>query len=92
MQETRYGFLAGTLRYISIKKYIYKKRKEKRSTTIITLKNSTGTCFVYITMALGQSIDMSKEVCLYADADWLRLICQSEGGEKSIVWDASDSA
>ena len=32
---------------------------------------------------------MSKEVCLFAGADWLKIICQSEGGERSIervVW------
>ena len=26
---------------------------------------------------------LSKEVCLYAGADWLKLICQSDGGERS---------
>ena len=28
---------------------------------------------------------MSKEVCPYAGADWLKLKCQSEGGEGSVA-------
>ena len=28
-------------------------------------------------MVFGQPARLSKEVCLYADADWLKLICQS---------------
>ena len=36
-------------------------------------------------MVLGQSVGLSKEVCLYADADWLKIICQSEGGERSVI-------
>ena len=28
---------------------------------------------------------LSKEMCLYASAGWLKLICQSEGGEKPIT-------
>ena len=28
---------------------------------------------------------MSKEVCLYAGADWLKLICQSEGDQRSVA-------
>ena len=27
---------------------------------------------------------LAKEVCLHAGADWLKLICQSEEGERSI--------
>ena len=52
-------------------------------------ENSTGTCFVYITMLLAQTARVSKEACLYADADWLKLICQSESGERSLLKDAS---
>ena len=37
-----------------------------------------------ITDALGQPADLSKEVCLYPCADWLKLVSQSEAGEKSI--------
>ena len=47
-------------------------------------KTSQGTCFVYITLVFGGRASLSKEVCLYAGADWLKLICQSEGGEGSI--------
>ena len=44
-------------------------------------KNSTDTCFefVYITMVLGQPAGLSKEVCLYVGADWLK----PEVGERS---------
>ena len=40
--------------------------------------------FVYTTMVLGQPAGLSKSVCLYAGADWLRLVCQSEGGRGQI--------
>ena len=41
--------------------------------------NNTGTCFDYITVALGQPARVSKEVSLHgAGADWLKLICQSQ--------------
>ena len=44
---------------------------------IIVFENSTGTCFVYIPVSLAQVARfMSKEVCLYAGADWLKLKCQ----------------
>jgi len=34
-----------------------------------------GQCIVYITMVLGQPASrLSKEVCWYADADWLKLL------------------
>ena len=39
-------------------------------------------CFVYTTMA---SVSLSKEVCLCLGTDWLKLICQSAGGERSTV-------
>ena len=45
------------------------------------LENSMVTCFVHTTVTLGQPAGLSKEVCLYAGADWLKLICQSEGGQ-----------
>ena len=37
----------------------------------LVFENNTVTCFVYITVVLGQSASLSKEACLYADADWL---------------------
>ena len=48
---------------------------------MIVPDNGMVTCFVHITVTLGQPAGLSKEVCLYAGADWLKLICQSEGGE-----------
>ena len=52
---------------------------------IVVFKNSTGACFVYITVVLGQSLGLSKEMCRHADADWQKLICQSEGGERTVI-------
>lgn len=52
---------------------------------IIVFENATGTCFACITLVLGQPAGLSKEVCLYSCADWIKLACQSEGGEGS-VW------
>ena len=45
---------------------------------LIVLKNRTGTCFLKITIkvTLGQLAGLSKEVCLYAGADWLNLTQQ----------------
>ena len=31
------------------------------------------------------TLGLSKEVCLHADADWLKTFCQSEGGERSVT-------
>ena len=39
--------------------------------------------FTYTILALGQPAGLSKEVCLYAVTDWLMLVCQSEGDERS---------
>ena len=50
---------------------------------IIAFENSTGTCFAYIAVVPGQPIGLSKEACLYAGTDWLKLICWSEDGERS---------
>ena len=36
-------------------------------------------------MVFGQPVGFSKEVCLYAGADWLKLKCQSESGEGSVA-------
>ena len=36
-------------------------------------------------MVYGQTTGLSNEACLYAGADWLKLTCQSEGGERSVV-------
>ena len=38
-------------------------------------------------MVLGLAVwaYLSKEVCSYEGADWLKLICQSEGGERSVA-------
>ena len=55
---------------------------DPRHMTII-FENSTGKCFVYITVVLVQPVGWSVMVCLYAGADWLKLICQSEGGQRS---------
>ena len=49
---------------------------------IRVFQNSTGTCSVCIAMEPGQPAGLSKELCLYAGAEWL--ICRSEGGERSI--------
>ena len=43
------------------------------------------TWFVCFTVVCGQPTALSNEACLYAGADWLKLICQSEGGERSVV-------
>lgn len=48
-----------------------------------------GVCFVFITMVLGQQMDWTKEVCLYTGADWLKLVCQSGGGKRSILAQSS---
>ena len=42
--------------------------------------NIRGTCFVCITVVLGQFSDLSKEMCLYAGA--VKLICEPEGGKR----------
>ena len=34
-------------------------------------------------MIPGQSAGLSQKVCLYVGADWLKLVCQSQGGERS---------
>ena len=34
----------------------------------------------------GQPTGLSREVCLFAGADWLQLIITSEGGERPIVF------
>ena len=71
--------------------------KPDSSDKVVVFENSTGTCLsVYITMVLGQPARLSKEACLYADADWLKPICQSHsedieshimvrGGERSVL-------
>ena len=43
---------------------------------IVVFENRTHTRFVYIRVVLAQPASMSKEVCLYAGADWLYRICQ----------------
>ena len=55
---------------------------DPRHMTIIS-ENSTGECFVYITVVLVQPVGWSAIVCLYIGADWLKLICQSQGGQRS---------
>ena len=44
---------------------------------ITASEESAGMCVVYITMVLGQPAGFFKEVCLYADADWLQVIIMS---------------
>ena len=51
----------------------------------VVLESSAATCFVYIAMVLRQPADLSKEVCLYVGADWLKLISQSEIGERTVM-------
>ena len=41
----------------------------------VVLENNAATCFVYTARALGQHAGLSKEVCVYVGADWLKLIC-----------------
>ena len=50
----------------------------------VVVQNSTATGIVDSTVALGQPVGLSKEVCLYTGADWLKLSCQSEGGERPV--------
>ena len=35
------------------------------------MEQNMGTGFIYTTLALGQSLGLSKRVCLYAGTDWL---------------------
>ena len=35
------------------------------------MEQNMGTGFIYTTLALGQSLGLSKGVCLYAGTDWL---------------------
>ena len=34
-------------------------------------------------MVLGQPTGLSKKACSYVGADWLKLVCQSEDGDRS---------
>ena len=43
-----------------------------------------GLSWVCLYTGMGQPAGLSW-VCLYTGADWLALICQSEGGERSLV-------
>ena len=52
---------------------------------IIVFENRTDTRFACIRVVLGQPASLSKEVCLYAGADWLYRICQPEGAERSVL-------
>ena len=52
---------------------------------IIVSENRTDTRFVNIRVVLRQPASLSKEVCLYAGADWLYRICQPEGAERSVL-------
>ena len=56
--------------------------------------SANGTWFVYTTPVLGQPTTLSMEVCLHLGADWLKVICQSEGGKRSAhkLASASDGA
>ena len=46
---------------------------------------TTGTYFLSITMVLGQPAGLSKEVCLYAGADWLKVVCQLVMDGESLI-------
>ena len=43
-------------------------------------------------MALGQPTGLSKEVCLFEGTDWLKFICQSEDGERSVLVTATKAS
>ena len=43
-----------------------------------------GTYSVYTTVVLGQPVDLFR-ICVCMHSDWLKLCCQSEEGERSIV-------
>ena len=47
----------------------------------VIFENRTATCFAYATVILGQAAGLPKE----EGADLLKLICESEGVEKSVV-------
>ena len=50
----------------------------------VVFENSTATSFVYTTMVYGQPAGLSREA--FEGGRWLaKLICQSEGGERSIL-------
>ena len=51
---------------------------------MVVFHNTTDTCFVYIHWYRDDLEGLSKEVCLYAGADWLKFVCGSEGGERSV--------
>ena len=50
----------------------------------VFVSNSTGICFVCVTMVPGQPESLSKEVCLYKTADWLKCTCQLESAWREI--------
>ena len=41
------------------------------------------------TMVLRHPAGLSKELCLYTSADWLKLNCESEGGERGQLFNAA---
>ena len=52
----------------------------------VVFQNNTATCFAYTTMALGQPTGLSKELCLYVVADWLRSsVCQKVASSQLLV-------
>ena len=42
----------------------------------------TATCFVYTAVILAQPAGLPKGVRMHAGADWLKLTCQAESGER----------
>ena len=58
----------------------------KGASSLFSKTAPADTCFVYIVNKPGQHAEEeSKEVCLYTDADWLKLTSQSQGGERSVA-------
>ena len=51
---------------------------------IIVFENRTDTRFACIRVVLGQPASLSKEVCLYTSADWLKCTCQLESAWREI--------
>ena len=65
---------------------------QPQSALALVFENSSVTCFVDTTMVLGQLACLRKEKCLYADADWLKPICQSQGGDRPVQHDLAGRA
>ena len=61
---------------------------------IAVFENNTGTCLVYIAKkytCTACARSLSKKVCSYTGAAWLKVICQSEDGERRVSVDVIQS-